>query len=208
MNLLGTLENGLFALSQVLRLPVIVLLWVCVLSAFFLAGGCLAEYLTRRRERRGFDLDRWLDQGPVLSADTARLEQLPATLLSLVSAVTGRLGDPGFRHGGLERVLLEHEATVERRLNGSRLLVRVGPSLGLLGTLIPMGAALASLTAGDLEAMASQMVVAFTTTVIGLATGTAAFAVLVARRGWVAETVLELRFLAERVNAELGAVEE
>ena len=208
MNLLGTLENGLFALSQVLRLPVIVLLWVCVLSAFFLAGGCVAEYLTRRRERRGFDLDRWLDQGPVLSADTARLEQLPATLLSLVSAVTGRLGDPGFRHGGLERVLLEHEATVERRLNGSRLLVRVGPSLGLLGTLIPMGAALASLTAGDLEAMASQMVVAFTTTVIGLATGTAAFAVLVARRGWVAETVLELRFLAERVNAELGAVEE
>lgn len=208
MNLLGTLENGLFALSQVLRLPVIVLLWVCVLSAFFLAGGCLAEYLTRRRERRGFDLDRWLDQGPVLSADTARLEQLPATLLSLVSAVTGRLGDPGFRHGGLERVLLEHEATVERRLNGSRLLVRVGPSLGLLGTLIPMGAALASLTAGDLEAMASQMVVAFTTTVIGLATGTAAFAVLVARRGWVAETVRELRFLAERVNAELGAVEE
>lgn len=208
MNLLGTLENGLFALSQVLRLPVIVLLWVCVLSAFFLAGGCVAEYLTRRRERRGFDLDRWLGQGPVLSADAARLEQLPATLLGLVSAVTGRLGDPGFRHGGLERVVLEHEAKVERRLNGSRLLVRVGPSLGLLGTLIPMGAALASLTAGDLEAMASQMVVAFTTTVIGLATGTAAFAVLVARRGWVAETVLELRFLAERMNAELGAVEE
>lgn len=208
MNLLGTLENGLFALSQVLRLPVIVLLWVCVLSAFFLAGGCVSEYLTRRRERRGFDLDRWLGQGAVLSADAARLEQLPATLLGLVSAVTGRLGDPGFRHGGLERVLLEQEAMVERRLNGSRLLVRVGPSLGLLGTLIPMGAALASLTAGDLEAMASQMVVAFTTTVIGLATGTAAFAVLVARRGWVGETVLELRFLAERMNAELGAVEE
>ena len=208
MNLLGTLENGLFALSQVLRLPVIVLLWVCVLSAFFLAGGCVSEYLARRRERRGFDLDRWLGQGPVLSADAARLEQLPATLLGLVSAVTERLGDPGFRHGGLERVVLEHEAAVERRLNGSRLLVRVGPSLGLLGTLIPMGAALASLTAGDLEAMASQMVVAFTTTVIGLATGTAAFAVLVARRGWVAETVLELRFLAERMNAELGAVEE
>ena len=208
MSLLGTLENGLFALSQVLRLPVIVLLWVCVLSAFFLTGGCVSEYLTRRRERRGFDLDRWLGQGPVLSADAARLEQLPATLLGLVSAVTGRLGDPGFRHGGLERVVLEHEAKVERRLNGSRLLVRVGPSLGLLGTLIPMGAALASLTAGNLEAMASQMVVAFTTTVIGLATGTAAFAVLVARRGWVAETVLEMRFLAERMNAELGAVEE
>ena len=208
MNLLGLLENGLFALSQVLRLPVIVLLWVCVLAAFFLAGGCVAEYLARRRERRGFDLDGWLDEGPVLAADAARLERLPATLRSLIAAVSERVGDPAFRHGGLERVVLEHEAAVDRRLEGSRLLVRVGPSLGLLGTLIPMGAALASLTAGNLEAMASQMVVAFTTTVIGLATGTAAFAVLVARRGWVKETVLELRFLAERVHAELGAVEE
>jgi len=33
MNLLGILENGLFALSQVLRLPVILLLWLCVAAA-------------------------------------------------------------------------------------------------------------------------------------------------------------------------------
>ena len=36
MNLLGTLENGMFALSQVLRLPVIALLWVCVVMAVFM----------------------------------------------------------------------------------------------------------------------------------------------------------------------------
>ena len=57
--------------------------------------------------------------------------------------------------------------------HGSRLLVKVGPSLGLLGTLIPMGTALASLATGNLDAMAGQMVVAFTTTIIGLACGTA-----------------------------------
>ena len=37
MNLLGTLENGLFALAQVLRFPVIVLLWVSVAAAVFMA---------------------------------------------------------------------------------------------------------------------------------------------------------------------------
>ena len=56
-------------------------------------------------------------------------------------------------------------------------------SLGLLGTLIPMGTSLASLALGNLEAMAGQMVVAFTTTIIGLATGTLAYVVAVARHG-------------------------
>ena len=36
MNLLGTLENGLFALGQVLRFPVMALLWICVLAVLFM----------------------------------------------------------------------------------------------------------------------------------------------------------------------------
>ena len=44
MNLLGLLENGLFALGQVLRFPVMALLWICVLAVLFnliadLVGG-------------------------------------------------------------------------------------------------------------------------------------------------------------------------
>ena len=43
MNLLPALENGLFALGQVLRFPVMVLLWVCVAAAVFMAGSCLVD---------------------------------------------------------------------------------------------------------------------------------------------------------------------
>ena len=89
-------------------------------------------------------------------------------------------------------------------LSGSRMLVRVGPSLGLIGTLIPMGTALAALASGNLEAMAGQMVVAFTTTIIGIACGTVAFVVLTIRQHWVNETVREQRYLAERVVNELA----
>ena len=39
MNVLQLLENGLFALGQVLRFPVMALLWVCVVAAIFMAGG-------------------------------------------------------------------------------------------------------------------------------------------------------------------------
>ena len=98
---------------------------------------------------------------------------------------------------------MEREEAARRTLNGSRLLVKVGPSLGLLGTLIPMGTALAALTAGNLDAMAGQMVVAFTTTVIGLSAGTVAYVVQVVRHAWVNETVRQQRFLAEHVAGEL-----
>ena len=81
--------------------------------------------------------------------------------------------------------------------------MKVGPSLGLLGTLIPMGTALAALTAGNLEAMAGQMVVAFTTTIVGLSAGTVAYVVQVVRHAWVNETVRKQRFLAERIAGEL-----
>ena len=203
MNLLGILENGLFALAQVLRLPVIAMLWVAVGTVFFMTGACVMDCLARRRERDGFDLSAWLDAGPLFGIDGARLEALPTPLRGMLRDVETERKRLGLADGGLEHLVLEREERVRRTLNRSRLLVRVGPSLGLLGTLIPMGAALASLTAGNLEAMAGQMVVAFTTTIVGLATGTVAYVIQSVRQRWVSETVREQRFLAERLAAEL-----
>ena len=70
VNLLGVLENGLFALGQVLRFPVMVLLWVCVLGRPVPGGGCVVEFVVRRRERRGFNLTSWLKGGPVSAPKT------------------------------------------------------------------------------------------------------------------------------------------
>ena len=203
MNLLGTLENGLFALSQVLRLPVIMLLWVCVAAVLFMAGSCVSEHLARRRERRSFDLDEWIQTGSALTADADRLAVLPAALRAMLREVNDHRAKEAFLDGGLEHIVLEREEQARRTLAGSRLLVKVGPSLGLLGTLIPMGTALASLTAGNLEAMAGQMVVAFTTTIVGLSAGTVAFVIQLVRHNWVNQTIREQRFLAERIAGEL-----
>ena len=201
--MLGLLENGLFALSQVLRFPVIAMLWLCVAAALFMAGGCLVEFVARRRERYRFDLNDWLRRGPVLDADPSRQDELPAPLRGLLHDVEEERRKVALGDGGLEHVVLEREDRVRRTLGGSRLLVKIGPSLGLLGTLIPMGTALASLTAGNLEAMAGQMVVAFTTTIIGLTAGTIAYVIQVVRHNWVNQTVREQRFIAERIAGEL-----
>ena len=203
MNILQVLENGLFALGQVLRFPVMTLLWVCVLASIFMAGHAVMEFVGRRRERQGFNLHQWLKQGPAL-AQGERLQRLPAHLRQMLAAIETEQEQGTLVNGAFEHLLLEREERLRHSLAPSRTLVKVGPSMGLLGTLIPMGTSLASLATGNLEAMAGQMVVAFTTTIIGLATGTLAYVVAAARHGWVNESIREQRFLAERVALELG----
>ncbi|MGE3179003.1 MAG: MotA/TolQ/ExbB proton channel family protein [Vicinamibacterales bacterium] len=204
MSVLPLLENGLFALGQVLRFPVMALLWVCVAASLFMAGSCLLEFVARARERRRFDIKSWLKDGTVLGTDDARRTHLPASLRQFLAEIEHGRQAGTLRHGGLEHLLLEREEQVRNTITPSRMLVKVGPSLGLLGTLIPMGTSLAAMATGNLEAMAGQMVVAFTTTIIGLATGTIAYMVAATRQTWVAELVREQRFLVERVAAELG----
>ncbi len=127
---------------------------------------------------------------------------MPAELRGLLLEV--EQGKDNLGDGGVEHTVMKREESVRSTVNPSRTLVKVGPSLGLLGTLIPMGTSLASLAAGNLEAMAGQMIVAFTTTIIGLACGTMAYIVAVVRQGWVNQTIREQRYLAERIASELA----
>ena len=204
--MLELLENGLFALGQVLRLPVMTLLWICVASALFMTGTCIQDFLSRRAQRSGFDLETWMRHGSVLDIDQDRRGRLPDSLNSLLLVIEQARVEAALGNGGLEHVILESEEKIRKTLRGSRMLVKVGPSLGLLGTLIPMGSSLAAMAAGDLEAMAGQMVVAFTTTIVGIACGTVAYVINTIRQSWVNEVIREQRYLAEKIAIELERV--
>lgn len=204
MNVLPLLENGLFALGQVLRLPVMLTLWICVCASLYMSGQALMEFAARRRERRAFNLKRWLLDGSVLHATSERIARLPAGLRRLRADVEQAQRDRALDAGGFEHLLLEREDQLRHSLTSARMLVKIGPSVGLLGTLIPMGTSLASLATGNLDAMAGQMVVAFTTTIVGLATGTIAYVVAAARQGWVTESIREQRFLMEHLAVEMA----
>lgn len=195
MTVIDLLDRGLFALAELLRAPVVLLLWTCVLWAFALLGGWLADALARRRQRRGFDLRSWTVRRVPAS--------LPRGLRGLHAEAIQLSRDQGF-HARLEECLVRHEAVARESADGARILVKVGPSLGLLGTLIPMGSSLAQLSQGNLEGMAAQMVAAFTSTIVGLAAGTVAFVVAARRQRWVDEDVRELRFLGDLLAQEEG----
>jgi biopolymer transport protein ExbB/TolQ len=203
MSLLGLLEGGLFSLGQILRFPVMFLLWVCVIAVAIMAGACVMEFLNRRRERDSFDIKRWLSNTLVLQVEADKLNALPGSLGEFTQRVQQTRAEGELLAGALENLVLEFESALRRRLDPSRLLVKVAPSLGLLGTLIPMGVSLAAMASGNLEAMAGQMVVAFTTTIVGLACGTAAFVINLVRQNWVSAESREIRFIAERVLHEI-----
>jgi biopolymer transport protein ExbB/TolQ len=193
MNIVDMLDRGLYALGALLHAPIVVLLWVCVIAAVALTGSLLADALARRRQRRGFDVRIW--------KPAAGAEGLPQPLAALYLDAEA-IAEASEYATRLEERLLQHETQARERALPAQVLVKVGPSIGLLGTLIPMGSALATLSQGNLEGMAGQMVAAFTSTIIGLATGTAAFVVAAQRLRWMAQDVRELRLLADLLAGE------
>jgi biopolymer transport protein ExbB/TolQ len=117
--------------------------------------------------------------------------------------------------GALERldeILLRPDATFEdaqtlwratrlrcwKRLDYLRIIARLGPAMGLVGTLIPMSTGLASLSQGDTSRLSSDLVIAFSTTVVGLCAGVAAYVLHTLRSRWVEADVDALRSVMER----------
>ena len=100
----------------------------------------------------------------------------------------------------LDKITGDYEIATNRLLNRSRLLAKVGPMLGLMGTLIPMGPALVGLATGDIASMASNMQVAFATTVVGIIVGAVGFISLQVQQRWVADDLNILSYIVETLK--------
>lgn len=167
----------LHQIAAILVWPVLIALIVLAAAMVVALGAFAGEAWARWRGRR-----------PQLDADRARLD-------SQAVAVHPEAFDLR-----LEEVLQRAERRRWRELARLRLAVRVGPSLGLMGTLIPMADALQGLAEGNLPALASNMVTAFAATVIGLTISVAAYLLAAARENWVRADSEALTFHAERLS--------
>jgi biopolymer transport protein ExbB/TolQ len=96
----------------------------------------------------------------------------------------------------LRAALPDAERFTGERLAPSLVALRVGPMLGLAGTLIPLGPALQGLAAGDTYRLATNLNLAFTTTIFGILVGAVAFAVFTIRRVWYERDLAELELVS------------
>ncbi len=99
----------------------------------------------------------------------------------------------------LEEVLQGEEIQATASLDRSRAMVRVGPMLGLAGTIIPLGPALQSLLGGDMAAMVNHLVVGFGAVVCGLVLSGIAYGITLVRERWVRVDLKEMENLCELV---------
>ncbi len=70
--------------------------------------------------------------------------------------------------------------------------------LGLMGTLIPMGPALAGLASGNIGEMAYNMQIAFATTVVGCLVAGVGLLVYSVTRHWYTEEISNLQYVLDR----------
>lgn len=82
----------------------------------------------------------------------------------------------------------------------------MGPMLGLMGTLIPMGPALVGLSTGDISSMAYNMQVTFATTVVGLFAAAVGFITQQVKQRWYLQDMTNLEFLSNLFNEKPEAL--
>ena len=81
----------------------------------------------------------------------------------------------------------------------SDLIVKLGPTFGLLGTLIPLGPGIIALAQGDTAKLSYSLLAAFDTTVIGLIAASLCAVISMIRRRWYAKDRIMLTLIMEAV---------
>jgi len=195
------LTQTLYLISNLLLAPVILVLLVLLAWTLCLLGGFVRECLERRAVRRKFKMMLGALHRPG-GAQTIwqELKSAPAGLPQRLVALLDEV--PTTNSQQLRRALSELEHDIAESMAKHAFITRVGPMLGLMGTLIPLGPALTGLAGGNLQTMASNLVVAFTTTVVGLLISGMAYGMATARRTWYARDFNDLEHLCERLGGQ------
>lgn len=200
MNILAGLQTFLYVISSILFYPVIaglVLLTFWVVISF---GAFLREYIDRKQGNFSVLKRYKRTLEAVVSSNQSFLQKQKSSPVVSMDFSLGRndlsISDENIDIS-LERLLQEAELGLIKSLDKIRFAIRVGPALGLMGTLILMGIALSALAQGDMPKMAGSMVTAFTTTVVGLACGVAAYLMSLVKEKWVRADMREMEYLTE-----------
>ena len=194
---MNTISDIMFWISTGLLVPVIVLLILLFFRSLLLVGSFFGQYVSIRKTDK---LIR--EQMETLHVNNVDhfAEKLPEKSNSLVVMFMKRILAEQQNKAQVQRLLANFEIAADKDLAISKTLTKLGPILGLMGTLIPMGPALVGLSTGDIASMAYNMQVAFATTGIGLVAGAIGFLTQQVKQRWYLQDMTNLECLVEVLN--------
>ncbi|RMF40891.1 MAG: hypothetical protein D6753_10740 [Planctomycetota bacterium] len=191
------LFDMLYELSTALLGPVVLCLFLLLIQMLLELGGAIREWNERRRVQKNWDLyQRGLATKEYDTPDGMDPEHVyPGFVLKFVQRAALRQDQFPLIEKCVDDIEIESSARLARLI----FLVRIGPMLGLMGTLIPMGPALIHFSEANVDTAAQELVVAFGTTVLGLLVGGGAFTIWLARKHWYAQDLADIEYLRRQV---------
>lgn len=199
---MNIISDILYWISTGLLVPDIVLLIVLFGRALLLVGSFYGQYLSIRKTEALLRNEL----NALTPATVMKLaDKLPEKSSSLVISYIRQVLQAHESPAQIQRLLANFEIAADKDLAISKTLTKLGPILGLMGTLIPMGPALAGLASGDIASMAYNMQIAFATTVVGLVAGAVGFLTQQVKQRWYLQDMTNLEFLSELLNEKRAA---
>ena len=182
------LKDLIFHISETLLVPCLLLLAAFFAWTLVMLGSFAREAFDRRRAEarwRAFVEGR-SDMGSVASIPGAR---------GRFAACLRERGHDGLL---MEKHLQDAEMSMTKVVERASLASKLGPMLGLMGTLIPLGPALRSMADGSVAGLSENLIVAFATAVVGLAVAGPCFWMASVLRRWYERDLSDMEFAWKR----------
>ncbi|MDO4868787.1 MAG: MotA/TolQ/ExbB proton channel family protein [Bacillota bacterium] len=199
----GTLR----AMSSGLKYPVMIILILLAAFTIFLLGTLIVEYI---QEHRYLNVKMPALVDDIRSAGKGHVADKiseSALLIRQKEALVEVTRHPELtdlmRESLAIRLIAEEQDFYDRRTRRSDLIAKVGPMFGLMGTLIPLGPGIIALGQGDTYTLSTSLLIAFDTTVAGLAVAAVALCISTIRKRWYNNYMSMLETLMECVLDEV-----
>ena len=199
------LNQIMHIISQSLMIPCYAFLLYFVVVAVIETGSLIGEMFSNKKIRHfktkeflsGLQVTHNVELYIANSSLPVKLKKVLSEFLTLASAdgVCQRIIAQNF--------LSEQEHLVAKRTEKTELISKMGPLLGLMGTLIPLGPGLLGLGKGDFNMLAQYLIISFDATILGVFAGSLTFTISKIRRRWyeqylndldaILETIIEVR---------------
>lgn len=212
MEIIGSeiLSNLLYLIAQSLLIPVLIVIFVFITYAVLSLGSFLTEKFSRTK----FDVDKTealireisKSSGPEEMKEKVTGSELPTSQKEILIKIISNhdIGSKA-RRALATKLMEEEELQFSYITQKTDILVRLAPTLGLMGTLIPLGPGLSALGNGNINQLAQELTIAFDATITGLAAGAIGFIISRYRQKWYMD---DLSILESIVESTLEALEE